>query len=366
MRRMAILLALCLLLTGCSFGSGHYSFISPHTGSYGDDARQEVTVDSYLELRSAVCNIVDRCTPTATILLRGDLQETDIRQAIDYVRTQYPMGAYNLRELSWVLGSSGQSRALQLTLEYNYPLSQILRIQTFRRTNDVLSTIYAALENHQDSLTFQLANYTDTDLTQLVQDYARSHCEAVMEVPQVSVTMYPETGSHRLIHLRFTYQTDRSELNKMKTQVQRVFRSAVLYLNPSSHPMTRYHQLYTFLTQRWDYDIATSLTPSYSLLLHGVGDSRAFAMVFSAMCRSVNLPCQVITGTRDGQVHCWNLLYDGTRYYHLDLLTESFAPCSDGEMTGYVWDYSAYPKAEDVPVEIPQETLPETTPTDPS
>lgn len=99
--------------------------------------------------------------------------------------------------------------------------------------------------------------------------------------------------------------------------------------------------------ERFDYKQDTSLTPAYSLLCHGVGDSRAFATVYAAMCRGAGLECTVVTGTRDGVPYTWNIVQDNGQYYHVDLLrchvTGQFKQTRDWEMNGYVWDYSAYP-----------------------
>ena len=121
--------------------------------------------------------------------------------------------------------------------------------------------------------------------------------------------------------------------------------------------------------ERFDYPIETSITPAYSLLRHGVGDSRAFAMVYAAMCRSAGLECSIITGTHDGEPWTWNMVQDNGRYYHVDLLRSSgegaFREFTDGEMSGYVWDYSAYPQsiAPSTPeqTEEPMPVLEETT-----
>ena len=96
---------------------------------------------------------------------------------------------------------------------------------------------------------------------------------------------------------------------------------------------------------RNDYTVATSITPAYSLLRHGVGDSRAFSVVYAAMCQDAGLECQVVSGTRQGEAHFWNMLCIDGVWWHIDLLGSPTAlqTMSDGEMAGYVWDYSAYP-----------------------
>ena len=114
--------------------------------------------------------------------------------------------------------------------------------------------------------------------------------------------------------------------------------------------------------ERFDYKVETSITPSYSLLRHGVGDSRAFATVYAAMCRAANLECIVVTGTRSGEPWSWNMICEDGYYWHVDLLNSNekgkFEKKLDADMEGYVWDYSAYPLCDNAPVtdeKIPEE-----------
>jgi transglutaminase-like putative cysteine protease len=99
--------------------------------------------------------------------------------------------------------------------------------------------------------------------------------------------------------------------------------------------------------ERFDYKIETSNTPAYSLLRYGVGDSKAFATVYSAMCRNAGLECQVVSGTRSGEAWYWNYILIDDIYYHVDLLadneSDAFYAMRSEDMIGYVWDYSVYP-----------------------
>ena len=130
--------------------------------------------------------------------------------------------------------------------------------------------------------------------------------------------------------------------------------------------------------ERTDYQLETSITPAYSLLRHGVGDSKAFAMIYSAMCREAGLECRVVTGSRDGEPWVWNLICTDGVYYHVDLLRSLSAGrlqrMTEEDMRGYVWGYTAYPDAgpayqeeptqpeQEVPTEEVQQVEPETVP----
>ena len=208
------------------------------------------------------------------------------------------------------------------------------------------SIVSDALEGYNSGIVLLVEDYKTRDFAQFVQDYAERHPQTVMEIPLVNQTVYG-TGKNRVVELIFAYQTNRDSLRRMQSQVQPVFDAAALYVSGDGEDQQKFAQLYAFLMERFDYKLETSITPSYSLLRHGVGDSRAFATVYAAMCRRAGLSCQVVSGTKDGEARFWNIVCIDQVYYHVDLLTSSDAggmkACADEEMTGYVWDYSAHP-----------------------
>ena len=119
-----------------------------------------------------------------------------------------------------------------------------------------------------------------------------------------------------------------------------------MFVSGEESPEIRFQKLYAFLMETSEYTFETSITPTYSLLRHSVGDSRAFATVYAAMCRRAGLECSTVTGTRAGEAWYWNIIQDNGNYFHVDLLrcSESggFHWYTDDQMDGYVWDYSAY------------------------
>ena len=193
----------------------------------------------------------------------------------------------------------------------------------------------------------QIRDYRVTDFSDLIEAYALKYPDVVMELPRVVEDVYPKTGKIRLVALEFHYQTSQADMKAMQQTVAAVFADAKQQVAGKVSPYDRYVGLYAFLVNRYEYIHESTDTPAFSLLYHGVGDSRAFAMVYAAMCRQAGLECQMISGTRDGQSWCWNIIrYEGV-YYHLDLLQccedGKFTFRGDGEMEGYVWDHSAYP-----------------------
>lgn len=359
-RILALFLCLCML-TGCSWMDGSFVSVTPHVVTRDQESDDSVQISTYSQLRSALTDMVDSGTTHGLFSLIDYPQErisSDMNLAISYIQWNYPIGAYAVEHLEYEYGSGGSQNVLSVDITYRHGKSEINRIQTVRGISGAQTAISAALRQYTGSLVLQITNYSVTDFSQMVSDYAAEYPQSVMEIPQVTYEVYPTSGDVRVVELYFTYQTSRESLRTMQSSVMPIFSSAQLYVTANTGDYTKYSQLYTFLTERFDYTIETSITPSYSLLCHGVGDSKAFAQVYAAMCRQVGLDCQVVSGTRDGISHFWNIVRDGEIHYHVDLLrsmTEgAYRQRTDEEMQGYVWDYSAYPAcgaADPVPEE---------------
>lgn len=357
-----ILVCICLFLTGCSWMDGSYVSVTPHVVTRDQESSDTAQISTYSQLRNALTDMVDAGTTHGLFSLIDYPQEqvtTDLNMAISYVKWNYPIGAYAVEDIAYEYGSGATQNVLSVDISYLHGKSEINRIQTVRGITGAQSAIASALRQCSNSLVLQVTNYTATDFAQLTADYAAEHPQNVMETPQVTYAIYPGSGDVRVVELVFSYQTSRESLRSMQASVMPIFSSAQLYVTGNTGDYTKYSQLYTFLTERFDYTIETSITPSYSLLCHGVGDSKAFAQVYAAMCRQVGLECLVVSGTRDGVSHFWNIVLDGEIHYHVDLLRNveegAYRQRTDEEMQGYVWDYSAYP-ACGIPAQDPSAT----------
>ena len=370
--RLTILLLACVfLLGGCSWPDGSYHSVTPHREQTGSIRTENMTVTNYEELLDAMEAIVSKGTESSIInAVNYDpmMLEVNLANAARHIQQVYPVGAYAVESLTYEVGSNTGKTAVALTITYRHSRTEIRKIQRARDVEAVHKRIGRGLEEFDTVLVLQMDDYETMDVTQVVQDYAMEYPQKVMEIPQVTTEVYG-TGKSRVMELTFSYQTSRDALRAMQSQVQPVFDSAVLYVSGEGSDNQKYSQLYAFLMERFDYTVETSITPAYSLLRHGVGDSRAFATVYAAMCRAAGLECVVVTGTRSGDPWTWNMICQDDLYWHVDLLrcneNGRFRRQRDQEMSGYVWDYSAYPQcdgsddAEHVQSDIPETTAEE-------
>lgn len=349
--RLTAVLILCMLLCGCDLWmDGAYSSVTPHQEQNARPEQEIRGVKNYDQLQQALIDLVADGVEESTLsipdLTQAQLDEY-MQQATAYIKKYDAIGAYAMDKIEYDLGTSAGKPAVALEISYSRTPSQISRIQRCENMDEATEAITAALRECSTGVVILVSNYEDTDLSQMIEDYSNAYPDLIMEIPQVTAAVYPDNGAERIIELAFTYQSSREALRSMQENVEPVFTSAELYVSGDAANAEKYSQLYSFLMERYDYKIQTSITPAYSLLRHGVGDSRAFANVYAAMCRRAGLDCRVISGTREGEAWYWNIIVEEGVHYHLDLLnSSSFRLRTDSQMSGYVWDYSAYPASE--------------------
>lgn len=366
---LPLLLAMSLLLGGCGWLNGSFVSVTPHAVPKQVSHSGTITAANYKEFVAALKQLVSAGTEVAAIHVSeypAKALETGVKRAVFEVKHNDPIGAYAVEEIQYEIGSSSGLPAVSITVAYRHNATELQGIRRALGVAQAQTATAAVLESYQPGIVLLVSQYEDTDFSQFVQDYASAHPETIMEVPQVTQVLYG-TGESRVAELIFSYQTSRDALRRMQAQVKPVFEAAVLYVSGDGDDYQKFSQLYAFLMERFDYKQETSITPAYSLLRHGIGDSRAFAQVYAAMCRDAGLTCMTVTGTRDGEPWTWNILRDGEEFYHVDLLRCStdgkYRERTDEEMEGYVWDYSEYPACVGTPL-LEEAEVTETLPTE--
>ena len=346
---ICLFLGLTLLLTGCGGGKKYVS-VQPHQEQRQDFQTEAAAAANSLDLMKILEDMIRSGTDAGIVRLAeypSERVESGVEIAIEYAMKTYPLGAYAVEAIDYEIGTNGSLPAVALDITYRHTDAQIRQIRDIVYMDEAEPLVEEAMKEYAPRLVLRAEMYFETDFQQMAQNFAETNPAFVMETPRVTVGVYG-TGASRVVELSFSYQNSRDALRLMHSQVKPFFDAAEMYVSGSAADRQKYAQLYAFLMERFDYKVETSITPAYSLLHHGVGDSRAFAIVYAAMCRQAGLECMVVTGTRSGEPWVWNIILDNGSYQHVDLLRCSnlggFRTFSDRGMDGYVWDYSAYPE----------------------
>lgn len=344
-----LVLLLSLLLTGCGWSTGSYVSVTPHQEQRANTQTAVIAASDNRQLMEALSDMIAEGRESAAINVSeypAASVESGMASAVRHAMNNDPIGAYAVEEIVYELGTSGGQPALAVKIRYKHSRMEIQRIHRLKTMEEAQPIVAEALQDCAAEVVMLVESYEDRDFVQMVEDFSLSNPQSVMETPAVTAKTYG-TGERRVVEVSLTYQTPRDTLRQMQTQVKPVFDAAVLYVSGDSSSRQKYTQLYAFLMERFDYQVEPSITPTYSLLRHGMGDSRAFATVYAAMCRAAGLECLVVTGTHNGEPRVWNIVMDDLHYYHLDLLQCSeqgkYLQKTDGQMLGYEWEKANYP-----------------------
>lgn len=357
MKKLCLLALLCLILSGCGISGKSYVHVSPHNERTEGFSLGSAPAENYTQMLEALRAMVYSGTENATIYtVKMDQKslEQNMGVAVRYACQDDAVGAYAVEDISYEIGAVGGKSAVAVNITYRHSGIELRRMLDVDSMDEVEKVLLEALEDNRPSLVMRINKFAEQDLHQLMLNLVRDHPETIMETPEMVEAVYG-TQESRVVELSFLYENPRDALRQMQQQVKPVFDSAALYVSGEAAESQKLAQLYSFLMERFDYTLETSITPAYSLLHHGVGDSRAFATVYGAMCRRAGLECMTVTGAKNGEPRTWNIVNDDGYYFHVDLLASNeqgfFREMYDSEMNGYVWDYSAYPACNINPVD---------------
>lgn len=349
-RLLALLLLLSVLLTGCGVWMNEpFVSVTPHVEDYvqPDQPVAEVAT-SYEELYALLLRLIEDSTTQATVDVSeytGSL-ERELRRAINQARREDPLAAYTVTEIATETAEVGVRHIVTIEIGYIEDLELLKEMKRAWGPTGVISQVETALKTAERRILLEVNGYQELELEELVQAYYTDHLDEVMELPQLTVAVYPDKGNERIVQIDFAYTHDQQTLVSMADEVQTMLTSAALYIRGQETQLARAERLGAFLRPMLTQSGSTT-TPVYSLFHDGIASSHSLAHVFRLLCRENGLECQVVTGTKDGEAYDWNILtLDGVSC-HVDLmdswLQDDLVPRFDDEMERYAWDRETYP-----------------------
>ena len=351
---LPLVLTLLVLMTGCSqLLESRYISVKPHadTTSAGDDDNI-LTAANYLSLKNAILTLVENCVEEGVIRVSdysGDLEE-DLPEAIQEVVTQDPLGSYAVESMHGECSLILSYYEVRIHTEFRRTAQQIQSVERVASIGVLQERLRTAMENGQSDLTVRLSYYTGEDIGEMARTYYRDNPSIVMEMPQVTVNVYPEEGSYvRIIEILFSYEHTAEELEMFRDAVETSARAAREYVRYRDTQTEKLQLLYTYLQERFTYTEAVTSTPVYSFLCEGVASSEGVARSLQIICDEMEVECYTVEGSMNEIPRVWNIVCIDGVYCHVDLQrslmngSESLTFYKDDAMAGYEWDREAYP-----------------------
>lgn len=350
------LTGLAVLLT-LFFGCGamierEYISVAPHTEQFtAEESSDALTAENYLSLRNAILTFVQNGTERGVIRIydyTGDV-ESDLAAATYDVSKNDPLGAYAVDYMTHDCTQIVSYYEAHINITFRRTVEQIESIQKLSSTVDLPDMLSPALERYASSLTVRVPYYVDMDIHAMVREYYKLHPLTYMQMPLVTVNLYPEEGYVRVIEMLFSYDQTAQSLIEKQDAVATSVRAAKEYVRYRETQTEKLQLLYTYLLERFPYSFADTTTPVYGFLCEGVIGNSGSARGMQILCDSMGVECYTVEGFRGGEPYAWNIINVDGVYCHVDLLqairlgSEQLSFFKDAAMTDYSWDAALYP-----------------------
>ncbi len=357
MKRILFCLLLLIILTGCtSLAPASYVSVTPHAGSDEQSGDYDaVTAESYVSLKNAILGFVREGRTEGTIHVTsydGDV-EADLAEAAYEVSKLDPLGAYAVDYMTHDCTLIVSYYEIRIHITFRRTAAEIAAIETIATQSQLESRLQKAVDTYSSRLTLRLSSYRDQDIPAMVQEYCEANPRTVMETPQITVSVYPDSGSVRIVEIDFLYTETPEALADKEQDVQESIDAAAEYIRYRQTDEDKCDLLFTYLTERFPYATGETVTPLYDALCGGVANPVGLAQAWQLICDQAGMECYTVTGMRSGESYTWNIVGIDGYYRHLDL-TECILESgtlqlrTDQDMVNYYWNMDLYPACEPV------------------
>lgn len=357
-RMLALLLCALLTLPGCSrLLVREYASITPHSATPTAEGSSNILrVESYQELVNALLYLVVQGQDSGFIRLYLDsaLVEQALEAACLEVVQEDPLGAYAVDFIKYSLSPIVACYEADVQITYRRTPEQVAAIVAATGATAIRSELQETLSAFQTEKVLRISYFEGDEayIQRLVREAYYSAPAYALDLPEVTVSIYPDSGRQRIVEVLLTYHLSPQELEQRhKALEQRAIQICAHLWNADGDQgiLDTARQVLSaggYLPQGG--------ATAYHALLEDGADSQGLALAMSLLCQGLEVPCQVVSGTLDGQPHFWNVVSTQSGYRHLDLTgdLQSEAPFrSDRDMvlSGYSWDSASTPLCGEQP-----------------
>jgi hypothetical protein len=365
MKRMILCVLLLLALTGCGFlRETSYVSITPHDEDYDISADSNVlTVTSYLSLKNALLNMVEDGVAEGVIRAEsysGTLSE-DLSMAVREVTEVSPLGAYAVESMTYDYSKIVSYYEIHVNTTFRRTKDEIQSVTYVTDMDALKNTLASAMKTYSSDLVLRVGYYETIDLSDVVQEIYVENPEYVLELPEVTMELYPDSGTQRIaeIHLSYTHSQEelteaQAELEAWLDDIEDLFRSAS---SDQTNARRFFNRLGRDTLLKEQSSISALSDGVYGLVSGRQTTSYGFAQAYCLLLNDVNIPCQLVTGEKNDMPHYWCLVeLDGENYYVDPSLSILDVDNTQFLMGDQELDDNGYVLLEDLPaVTLPQE-----------
>ncbi len=349
-RCLALCLAGCLALSGCnSMLVREFVSVEPHKENItAAEDPSTLQAQNYQELLSAILYLVTQHVESGVIRLSnypGDVS-ADLTAACLEAVQEDPLGAYSVDYIKHDVNRILSYYEARLTLSYQRTAEEVGKIVSVTGSGAIKDELRETLSRFATDTTLRISYFAEDEsyIHHLVALAYYSVPQAAFGLPDVTMSLYPESGIQRIVELKLTYPLEEEEL----LQKQEALMARVEELLPKGMPATA-REVYDLLVEQVELTREDGFSTAYAALMEGKADAQGLALAYQLLCDQAGLPCTVVLGNEESQQKFWNIVTTDQGSRHVDCSQPDRFGLTDRqlfELGGYVWDNS-YPLCRD-------------------
>lgn len=346
---LALLCALCLGLSGCaSLLSREYSYSAAHTEYPVSDQSAVLQAENYQGLMNAILYFItdhrDTGVVHVTYLKDAKRVETALGAACREVRGEDPLGAYAVEDIRYAVEPSSSDCEVTVSITYAHTEEEVAAIAPLAGSSAIRQTVSAALSSFADKCVFRVSYFTgDAESLQQLVHQTWLDTPLALVKPQVGITLYPDSGTNRIIELTLDWPESAQVLTQRSAALEQ---QALELLERAAIVSKKFTPLSLLSSLRWAsiYDPAGQGS-AYAALVEGRGNSQGYTQALRLLCQLSDLETTVVEGRYHGETRCWLIVSTSEGYRHLDPTQAQPDYATDGMFTeaGYEWEAGRYP-----------------------
>lgn len=349
MRLLAGALAL-LLLPGCSaLLEREYSQVTPHNAVPATEGDPSILrADSYQELVNALIYFVSGGVEEGTVRLYTGTENVEpfLAGACLEVVQEDPLGAYCVEFIKYTVDPVVTYSEAHVDITYRRTREQVASIVQATGATAIRGELETALASYAPERVLRISYFEQDEA--FIQNLARqAYYDApayALGMPEVSVSIYPNSGRQRIVEILLDYPQEPQELEKRQAELMRTLERLAWDLTGRTNlPVSAAKAL----LELGEYDPQGEPCAD-SLLVQGCANSEGLALTYAALCQQLDLSCHVAQGMLNGSPHFWNAVQTQEGWRHIDLSAaedEDALFFSDLEFQelGYTWEENTLP-----------------------
>ena len=333
---LALTMAGILLLTGCTAmleNRDHLSLSPYKPSSTSSIGASSYRVENYQDLLDAILSFVSAGEEHGVITMHNynaqDVEPDLTRACLQVVQTD-PLGAFLVDYIKHDYSLIVSYYEVNIHITYRHAPDRVDSIVSVTGSSAIRRELRKTLTSFASEAVLRVSYFAEDEayIQDLVRQAYYNAPVAALGMPEVTVSLYPATGTKRIVEIDLSYPENQAFLRRRSQELKEL----VLSMVPQSSSA---QDLYNTIIDSLTIEEGTGRNNAYDALVEGISDSEGAALAYQLLCDQTSVQSVIVEGTLDGAPHFWNIITeDGVTYRHVDLSNKLFS-LTDDELTQF-------------------------------